>query len=133
MSAFTHQQSAHCESGVMSSLLTHHGLPMSEPMAFGLAAAASFALIPLVKISGLPLVAYRMPPRSIIRGCAKKYRRAHGIFNFRMQLNAAWMRWMLRWTKGKLWVCKPPCSGCRIFLKACVFISMRTILIGVRS
>lgn len=71
MTAFTHQQSAHCESGVMSSLLTHHGLPMSEPMAFGLAAAASFALIPLVKISGLPLVAYRMPPRSIIRGVQK--------------------------------------------------------------
>jgi hypothetical protein len=71
VTAFTHQQSAHCESGVMSSLLTHHGLPMSEPMAFGLAAAASFALIPLVKISGLPLVAYRMPPRSIIRGVQK--------------------------------------------------------------
>lgn len=68
---FTHQQSAHCESGVMSSLLTHHGLAMSEPMAFGLAAAASFALIPLIKISGLPLVAYRMPPRAIIRGVQK--------------------------------------------------------------
>ncbi len=66
-----HQQSAHCESGVMSALLTHHGLPMSEPMAFGLASAASFALIPLVKISGLPLIAYRMPPRSIIRGVQK--------------------------------------------------------------
>ncbi len=31
--SFNHQQSAHCESGVMSSLLTHAGLPMSEPMA----------------------------------------------------------------------------------------------------
>ncbi len=71
MSDFIHRQAAHCESGVMSALLTHHGLPMSEPMAFGLAAAASFALIPLVKISGLPLVAYRMPPRAIIRGVQK--------------------------------------------------------------
>lgn len=71
MNKFTHQQSAHCESGVVSALLTHHGLPMSEPMAFGLASAASFALIPLVKISGLPLIAYRMPPRSIIRGVQK--------------------------------------------------------------
>ena len=36
----------------MSSLMTHGGLPMSEPMAFGLAATLSFALIPLVKLSG---------------------------------------------------------------------------------
>ncbi|MCC7517328.1 MAG: BtrH N-terminal domain-containing protein [Pseudomonadales bacterium] len=72
MKDFVHRQAAHCESGVMSSLLTHHGLPLSEPMAFGLASAASFALIPLVKLSGLPLIAYRMPPRSIIRGLQKR-------------------------------------------------------------
>lgn len=71
MSDFIHQQSAHCESGVMSSLLTHHGLPMSEPMAFGLSAALSFALIPFVKLSGLPLIAYRMPPRAIVKGLQK--------------------------------------------------------------
>jgi len=71
MSNFIHQQSAHCESGVMSSLLTHHGLPMSEPMAFGLSAALSFALIPFVKLSGLPLIAYRMPPRAIVKGLQK--------------------------------------------------------------
>jgi hypothetical protein len=71
MSGFIHRQSAHCESGVMASLLTHHGLPMSEPMAFGLSAALSFALIPFVKLSGLPLIAYRMPPRAIIKGLQK--------------------------------------------------------------
>lgn len=71
MSDFIHRQSAHCESGVMSSLLTHHGLPMSEPMAFGLSAALGFALIPFVKLSGLPLIAYRMPPRAIIKGLQK--------------------------------------------------------------
>ncbi len=65
---FRHQQSAHCESGVVSALLTHGGLPMSEPMAFGLSASLSFALIPFVKLSGLPLIAYRMPPRSILKG-----------------------------------------------------------------
>ena len=43
MTDFLHRQSAHCESGVMSSLLTHNGLPMSEPMAFGLGAALAFA------------------------------------------------------------------------------------------
>jgi hypothetical protein len=69
---FRHRQAAHCESGVMSALMTHGGLSMSEPMAFGLAAALSFALIPLIKLSGQPLIAYRMPPGAIIRGVAKR-------------------------------------------------------------
>jgi hypothetical protein len=56
----------------MSSLVTHGGLPISEPMAFGLAAALSFAVIPFVKLSGLPLVAYRLPPGAIIRGVRRR-------------------------------------------------------------
>jgi len=56
----------------MSALATHTGLPMSEPMAFGVAAALAFALIPFVKLSGLPLIAYRMPPGAIIRGVRKR-------------------------------------------------------------
>jgi len=56
----------------MSSLVTHGGLPISEPMAFGLAAALSFAMIPFIKLSGLPLIAYRMPPGAIIRGLANR-------------------------------------------------------------
>ncbi len=68
---FKHQQSAHCESGVISSMLTHAGLPMSEPMAFGLAGALAFAYIPIVKIGGMPLIAYRMPPKSMIKGLQK--------------------------------------------------------------
>jgi hypothetical protein len=45
---------------------------MTEPMAFGLAAALSFAVIPFVKLSGLPLIAYRMPPGFVIRGVRKR-------------------------------------------------------------
>jgi len=37
-------------------------------MAFGLASALSFAYIPIIKVSGLPLVAYRTLPRAITRG-----------------------------------------------------------------
>ncbi|MDO3383448.1 BtrH N-terminal domain-containing protein [Gilvimarinus algae] len=70
--SFTHQQSAHCESGVISSLLTHQGLPLSEPMAFGLANALAFAYIPIVKLGGQPLIAYRLPPRAIIKGLCKR-------------------------------------------------------------
>src|SRR5699024_7290651 len=63
---------AHCESGVMASMLTHYGLPMSEPMAFGLSGALAFAYIPFVKVAGMPLIGYRMPPGSIIRGLRKR-------------------------------------------------------------
>jgi len=66
--AFVHAHASHCESGVMSSLLRHHGLPISEAMAFGLSSALSFAYLPFIRINGLPLVSFRMPPRAIIKG-----------------------------------------------------------------
>jgi len=66
--SFQHQHAAHCESGVISSLLRHHGVPMTETLAFGLSAALSFAYLPFIKLSGQPVIAYRMPPRSIIKG-----------------------------------------------------------------
>jgi hypothetical protein len=69
---FSHQQSAHCESGAISSLLRHSGLPLSEPMALGISGAMTYAYIPLIKLSGLPLIAYRMPPGHIIRGVTRR-------------------------------------------------------------
>ena len=72
VNAFTHSQSAHCESGVSSALLRHEGVAMSEAMAFGLASALSFAFLPLIKINELPLIAYRMPPKFIVNGLKKR-------------------------------------------------------------
>lgn len=69
---FTHQQSAHCESGVMSSLLTNAGFSISEPMVFGLSSALAFAYLPIVKLNGMPLIAYRMPPKHIINTLNKR-------------------------------------------------------------
>ncbi|MBI2380627.1 MAG: BtrH N-terminal domain-containing protein [Gammaproteobacteria bacterium] len=69
---FQHRHAAHCESGVMANLLSHHGLALSEAMAFGLASALAFAYIPFVKLGGLPLIAYRMPPKAIIKGLSKR-------------------------------------------------------------
>ena len=69
---FQHRQSAHCESGVMASLLSHAGLPMSEPMAFGLASGLAFAYLPIIKLSGMPLIAYRMPPKHLIKTLSKR-------------------------------------------------------------
>ena len=72
MTYFEHQQSAHCESGVIANLLSHAGLPMSEAMAFGLGSGLAFAHIPVVKLNGQSLIAYRMPPRYIIRTLCKR-------------------------------------------------------------
>lgn len=71
-SDFQHAHSAHCESGVISSLLRHEGLQISEAMAFGLAGTLTFAYIPLLKIGGMPLIAYRMPPKHIIRNLSRR-------------------------------------------------------------
>jgi hypothetical protein len=67
-----HQQSSHCETGVISTLLRSKGLDISEPMAFGLSSALAFVYLPIVKLGGLPLIAYRMPPKTIIKTVCKK-------------------------------------------------------------
>ncbi len=69
---FEHRQAAHCETGVISNLMRHHGIDMSEPMAFGIASGMTFAYIGIVKINGMPLMAYRMPPRMILKLLSKR-------------------------------------------------------------
>ncbi|MGE0190362.1 MAG: BtrH N-terminal domain-containing protein, partial [Steroidobacteraceae bacterium] len=70
--SFEHKQSAHCESGVVSSLVSHYGIPLSEPMAFGLASALAFAYIPIIKMAGMPLISYRMWPGAIVKVMHKR-------------------------------------------------------------
>jgi hypothetical protein len=69
---FEHRQTAHCESGVVSALLRAGGTPLSEAMVFGVASGLTFAYLPFVSIGGLPLISYRMPPQSIVRGVSKR-------------------------------------------------------------
>lgn len=69
---FDHRQSAHCESGVISGLLRHNGVDISEPMAFGISGALCYAYVPFLKFGGLPLFAYRMPPGHVIRGLTRR-------------------------------------------------------------
>jgi hypothetical protein len=64
---FPHQHAAHCETGVISTILRANGLDISEPMAFGLASGMSYAYLPIIKINGQPLISYRLPPRMITR------------------------------------------------------------------
>lgn len=68
---FNHSQFAHCESGVISTLLTSYGLKISEPMAFGITSTLSFVYLPIIKINNMPLVAYRDLPKNIIKKVQK--------------------------------------------------------------
>ena len=75
---FPHRHAAHCESGVIANLMNHSGQSMSEAMAFGLASGLSFAYLPFIKISGAPLIAYRIMPRAIIKNLTARLKtRAH--------------------------------------------------------
>lgn len=72
MTDFPHQHTAHCESGVMSTLLKTQGIDFNEAMVFGLASALTFVYIPLIKISGMPLISYRIQPGAIIKNVARR-------------------------------------------------------------
>ncbi len=64
---FTHNQSAHCESGVAANLLCHQGIKISEAMAFGIGGGLFFGYLPFVRINGLPLVTYRCAAGHILK------------------------------------------------------------------
>ena len=83
MNNFQHQHTAHCESGVMSTMLKAQGVDFNEAMVFGLASALTFVYIPLVKVNGMPLISYRMPPKSIIKNVAKRLKVRLKIKKFR--------------------------------------------------
>lgn len=69
---FTHQQSAHCESGVASNLLRHAGLPLSEPMVFGIGSGLFFGHLPFLKVNGIPATTYRIFPSLIFARLCKR-------------------------------------------------------------
>lgn len=80
---FQHHHAAHCESGVAASLMTHHGVKLSEAMAFGLSSTLSFAYLPFIKLTGFPLIAYRMPPKFILKGMIKPFQANFRFETFR--------------------------------------------------
>lgn len=69
---FEHQQSAHCESGVASNLLRHHGLDLSEPMIFGIGSGLFFGHMPFLKVNGIPATTYRIFPGLIFARLCKR-------------------------------------------------------------
>ena len=70
--SFDHRHAGHCESGTVSALLRHQGLDLSEPMVFGIGGGLFFLHLPLIKVGGIPLTAYRDAPRAIIKNVCKR-------------------------------------------------------------
>jgi len=69
---FEHRQSAHCETGVISNLMRHHGLDISEPLALGIGSGLFFAHMPFIKVNGLPVTTYRIMPGDIFKKFSKR-------------------------------------------------------------
>ncbi|RDK88736.1 BtrH N-terminal domain-containing protein [Marinirhabdus gelatinilytica] len=69
---FTHHQSAHCENGVVSNLMKHHGFQVSEPMVFGIGSGLLFCYIPFLKVNHAPAITYRAMPGKIFNRFAKR-------------------------------------------------------------
>jgi hypothetical protein len=69
---FTHKQTAHCENGVVSNLMTFNGFPVSEPMVFGIGSGLLFCYIPFLKVNHAPAITYRVMPGQIFKKFAKR-------------------------------------------------------------
>ena len=69
---FIHKQTAHCENGVVSNLMTFNGFPISEPMVFGIGSGLLFCYIPLLKVNHAPAITYRVMPGQIFKKFATR-------------------------------------------------------------
>jgi len=56
----------------MATLLRSRGLDLSEPMVFGIGGGLFFIHVPFLKMGGMPLTAYRIEPRGIIRNLSRR-------------------------------------------------------------
>ena len=70
--AFNHNQSAHCENGVVSNLMRHNGFEVSEPMVFGIGSGLLFSYLPFIKVDHAPAFTYRILPGLIFKRFAKR-------------------------------------------------------------
>ena len=69
---FAHHQAAHCENGVVSNLMKHHGFQITEPMVFGIGSGLFFCYIPFLKVNHAPAITYRVMPGFIFKRFAKR-------------------------------------------------------------
>lgn len=69
---FAHNQSAHCENGVVSNLMKHNGYNISEPLVFGIGSGLLFSYLPFLKVNYAPVFTYRSMPGFIFKKFAKR-------------------------------------------------------------
>lgn len=69
---FTHNQTAHCENGVVSNLMKFNGFNVSEPMVFGIGSGLLYCYLPFLKVNHAPVVTYRIMPGQIFKRYAKR-------------------------------------------------------------
>ena len=69
---FEHIQAAHCENGVVTSLLRYHGIEaMNEPLAFGIGSGLFYIHLPFLKINDGPAISFRIMPGNVFRDTCK--------------------------------------------------------------
>ena len=71
-SDFDHVHTAHCETGVTVALLGAKGLPLTEPMAFGIGSGLFFFFPPFLRVMGMPLISYRTFPGTIFKQACRR-------------------------------------------------------------
>lgn len=69
---FEHRQAAHCENGVTANLLHHHGIDITEPLAFGIGSGLFFIYIPFLMVNNAPAFSYRTMPGLIFKRTCKR-------------------------------------------------------------
>ncbi|MCF6346957.1 MAG: BtrH N-terminal domain-containing protein [Flavobacteriaceae bacterium] len=85
---FTHNQSAHCENGVVSNLLKHNGHDISEPMVFGIGSGLFFVYIPFLKVNYAPAISFRPMPGFIFKRFSKRLKIKVKRYKFRDEKKA---------------------------------------------
>ncbi len=69
---YKHIQAAHCENGVVTSLMQAIGHDfMNEPLAFGMGSGLFYIHVPFIKINGIPAFAFRTMPGKIFKETCK--------------------------------------------------------------
>src|SRR5665647_1489237 len=69
---FVHHHGAHCETAVTSALFRYQGVDISEPMIFGIGSGIFFGYLPFIKLTHVPVSAFRYKPGSVFHKAAKR-------------------------------------------------------------
>ena len=85
---FKHNQSAHCENGVVSNLLKHNGHNVSEPLVFGIGSGLFFVFLPFLKVNYAPVISFRPMPGFIFKRFSKRLKIKIKRYKFRDERKA---------------------------------------------